>query len=51
MGAEEEKLYATFHDTVLIPYTEYKTLRKGAESREARRFERSARGSGGRISF
>lgn len=25
---EEEKLYATFHDTVLVPYTEYKTLRK-----------------------
>src|ERR1700726_3822695 len=32
MGAEEEKLYATFHDTVLIPYTEYKTLRKARKA-------------------
>jgi hypothetical protein len=28
MSAEEEKLYARFHDTVLVPYREYKTLRK-----------------------
>jgi hypothetical protein len=40
MGAEEERLYTIFHDTVLVPYTEYKNLR--SERKAGRRADLNA---------